>query len=162
MVWAMSIDQIEWLENPVSLTSKQVAEAEAELGIIFPDDYREFILGANLGVPLQSDFVISEARGEFIASIGTFLSLLPSDNYSIKRALEMRQDQLPKGLIPIAESGGGDYVCFDYRTEANPPLCYWYHGRLGLDDEVVYVADNLTEFIAMLREPNDEDESCLD
>lgn len=109
-------------------------------------------------MPVQSDFVISETRGKFVGSIGTFLSLVPEDEYSVQRAIDMRREQLPEGLVPIAESGGSDYLCFDFRNVTIPKLCYWHHGRIGLVDEVTVVADSLTEFGSMLTEPGDDEE----
>jgi|LakMenEpi03Aug12_release.lakeMendotaPanAssembly.Ray.scaffolds.fasta_scaffold30667_3 hypothetical protein len=63
----------------------------------------------------------------------------------------------PKGLIPFAPDGGGNYVCFDYRhCKENPPIVFWHHGfEEGKD--VFYLADSFEEFISGLKSEGEID-----
>lgn len=61
------------------------------------------------------------------------------------------------GLIPFGDNGGGDMICFDYRTNRatdNPPVVIWNHD-MGLEYRVVFIAKNFEEFVNMLYEPVD-------
>ena len=57
----------------------------------------------------------------------------------------------PKGLIPFAVDGGGNYTCFDYRNcRQDPHIVFWHHGfEEGKD--VFYLADSFEEFINGLK-----------
>lgn len=62
------------------------------------------------------------------------------------------------GLIPFGDNGGGDMICFDYRTNRttdDPPIVIWNHD-MGLEHRVVFIANNFEEFVNMLHEPEDE------
>jgi hypothetical protein len=52
---------------------------------------------------------------------------------------------LPQGVIPIADDGGGDFVCFRY-TAAQPSVVYWHHGGRS----VVPLSDSFSGFLEML------------
>jgi hypothetical protein len=56
----------------------------------------------------------------------------------------------PKGLIPFAPDGGGNYICFDYRKcKENPPIVFWHH-EVEENEGVFYLSDSFDEFIDSL------------
>ena len=62
-----------------------------------------------------------------------------------------------KWLIPFGDNGGGDLICFDYRsdhTTNNPPIAIWNH-YLEFKHRTVFIANNFEEFINMLHLPPD-------
>ena len=55
-------------------------------------------------------------------------------------------------VIPIADDGGGDFVCLDYRDGGtDPAVCYFQH-ELG---ELTPLAASFSDFCTMLWEPAD-------
>jgi hypothetical protein len=60
-----------------------------------------------------------------------------------------------KKLIPFGETGGGDFICFDYRNHDgdNPPIVLWIHDIP--EKRISFIANNFEEFINMLHEPED-------
>ena len=59
--------------------------------------------------------------------------------------------QLPERLFPIAEDGGGDLLCLDFRGgSAAPPVVYWSH-EVGGAEGVVPVADGFTQLVSLLE-----------
>jgi hypothetical protein len=60
--------------------------------------------------------------------------------------------QLPKGIIPIADDGGGDFICFDFRSsETSPKVVYWHHEKKK-EKSITYLCETFTDFIDMLKE----------
>ncbi len=61
--------------------------------------------------------------------------------------------------MPFTEDGGGNHVCFDYRSDRNnPPIVFWHHERRGLDNEVSFVAKTFSDFVELLHEPDDDED----
>ena len=150
----MSVRQLEWFDNPASCTEVEIVSVESELGVIFPSDYRDFLLIGAGGSPVETDFRLQDSRGRGDASIGVFLS--PDEGeYGILPTIRMVGERALSGLIPIAESGGGDFVCLDYRQSNVPTISYWYQGRHGESDEVIAVCETFENFLGMLHAPND-------
>ncbi len=61
----------------------------------------------------------------------------------------------PENLVAFGENGGGDLMCFDYRSNPyinNPPIVYWIMGR-EIGKDISFLANNFTKFLAMLKEP---------
>ena len=65
--------------------------------------------------------------------------------------IESPPEFFPKGLIPFAPDGGGNYLCFDYRNcRENPPIVYWDHG-IEENEGIFFLADSFEEFINSLK-----------
>lgn len=64
------------------------------------------------------------------------------------------EDNVGMQLIPIVTLFGGDFLCLNYvENTENPSICIWYHEEsYELDPDVEFVANNFTEFLAMLYE----------
>ncbi|MDR1488613.1 MAG: SMI1/KNR4 family protein [Holosporales bacterium] len=58
-------------------------------------------------------------------------------------------------LIPFGDTGGGDFICFDYRNHDgdNPPIILWTHDVYDNSKRISFIANNFEEFINMLHEP---------
>jgi hypothetical protein len=66
----------------------------------------------------------------------------------------LSDDQLPEGLVPFADDGGGDYMCLDYRNKPEAPgVVYWAHER-GKHDSVFPLANSFSEFLDILQPPS--------
>jgi hypothetical protein len=66
----------------------------------------------------------------------------------------------PQNLLAFGSNGGGNCICFDYRSDQktnNPPVVYWNHGA-DEEKDVSFVANNFEEFIKMLKEPEGKEE----
>jgi hypothetical protein len=146
------ISQPTWFSTPVHCNEEAIRNVEQRLGVTLPQDYREFLATGGGGAPNETDFIINEPRGPFDASVGIFLSAA-DDRYGILTTLTLVEPRRITGLVPIAEGGGGDLVCLDYRNGSVPVMAYWHHGRCGLDDEVVAFCDSFAEFLNLLRRP---------
>jgi cell wall assembly regulator SMI1 len=141
----------EWCDPPID--DARVDEVESVLGVRFPADFRECAKHCHGGAPTRRTFKFQDANGEMGSCLAVLLSFTPDKAENILDTHEMLADQLPAGLIPFAEDGGGDYMCFDYNGAAgshSPGVVYWH--RAGLPgNEVSTLSASFSNFLDMLR-----------
>ncbi|MDY0943417.1 SMI1/KNR4 family protein [Priestia megaterium] len=147
---------IEWLFcSEQEATLKDVVEVEKKFGIKFPIDYIDCILENHEGYPSLNAFDYGKVKG------AAFNHLLSFNQQEIDYLVQVREnikDRLIDRVYPFADTPGGDYLCFDYRTnEENPPIVYWDHELAYEDPEegVFFVANTFTELLSKLY--NDEE-----
>jgi SMI1 / KNR4 family (SUKH-1) len=133
----------------------EIGEVEAELSIKFPDDYKECVRVCAGGYPKNSNFTFTDQRyGVMQGCLGAMLSFDKDDPENFLETYRELSEQLPEGLVPFADDGGGDFICFDYRTTEKPnapSVVYWHHER-NAADSLTHLCDSFTAFIKMLRE----------
>lgn len=138
---------LEWRNCKRPATEEQIRGVERELKISFPLDFRECLAACQGGTPRKNAFLIADPRiGSFVSGIGAMLNLKDRDADAILSAIRGLGAQLPKGLIPFADDGGGDLVCLDYRDRPEEPsIVYWQR-----DGDIVPLAHTFTGFIEIL------------
>ena len=144
-------------------TDALLQEREVAWRVKLPDDYKEFIKRKNGFRPSKNLFSLTNRS--FL--IERFLSILentkdnPLGMYDIDvvmsqldERLFVHEDILGFELIPIAALFGGDFVCLNYVEDSeNPSICIWYHEEsYELEPAIEFLANNFTEFLAMLYE----------
>src|SRR5262245_31256812 len=126
--------------------------AELLFGITFPADYRECVRVNHGGHPEQRNFTVRGVSASWGSCLAVLLSLdwrRPESVWSVLANLAVDR-QLPDGLFPIAEDGGGDLLCLDFRrSPAAPLVVYWSHG-IGGEEGVFPIAGNFTELLSLL------------
>lgn len=145
---------IEWQNAPAdSLPEHILRGAEIMFGVTFPTDYRECVRVNHGGHPEPRNFTVRGAAGTWGSCLAVLLSLdwrRPENVWSALATLAV-DGQLPDALFPIAEDGGGDFLCLDYRGGlATPPLVYWSH-EVGGEEGVFPVACSFDELLSLLR-----------
>lgn len=80
-------------------SEEAIADAERRLGVCFPAEYREFLATHGSGI----------VDGVEIFGLGGPKGGMPDLDF-VLAGLERRGFVRPRGLIPIAEVGNGDYV----------------------------------------------------
>ncbi len=154
--------ELTWFDELGPVDDAVIHGIERALGVIFPDDYRAFSRRHQGGYPMQTDFRLSDPRKSVVA-VGRFLSMVPESGPSfIVEAQRLHSDQLPEGVILVAEGPGGDYVALDYRSTHGAEVVYWHHERAGEPDEFTPVSKTFASFLDLLYEPDVEAESELD
>ena len=142
-------------------TDALLHEREVVWRVKLPDDYKEFIKKENGLIPSKRYFHF----GNNEKVIEHFLAILAISGEKAEEAydigvvstqLEGRivfdEDYVGMQLIPIAALFGGDFVCLNYIEDPkNPSICIWYHEEsYELEPAIEFVANNFTEFLAML------------
>ena len=142
-------------------TDALLQEREVAWKVQLPEDYKKFIKNENGLIPSKRYFHF----GNNEKVIDRFLAILAisgekaEEDYDIgvvSTQLEGRfvfdEDYVGMQLIPIAALFGGDFLCLNYAEEAeHPSICIWYHEEsYELEPAIEFVANNFTEFLAML------------
>lgn len=142
-------------------TDALLHEREVAWRVKLPDDYKEFIKKENGIIPSKRYFHF----GNNEKVIDRFLSILAISGEKAEVAydigvvstqLEGRivfdEDNVGMQLIPIAALYGGDFLCLNYVEDPdNPNICIWYHEEsYELEPAIEFLANNFTEFLAML------------
>ena len=144
-------------------TDALLQEREVAWRVKLPDDYKELIMRKN-GFRLSKN-LYSVTNRSFL--IERFLCILentkdnPLGMYDIDvvmsqldERLFVHEDILGFELIPIAALFGGDFVCLNYVEDSEKPsICIWYHEEsYELEPAIEFLANNFTEFLAMLQD----------
>ena len=144
-------------------TDVQLQEREVVWKVKLPDDYKEFIKKENGVIPSKRYFHFRHNE----KVIDRFLAILAVSGEKVEEAydigvvstqLEGRivfdEDSVGMKLIPIAALFGGDFLCLNYVEDPeHPSICIWYHEEsYELEPAIEFVANNFTEFLAMLQD----------
>jgi hypothetical protein len=130
-----------------------IAQTELRLGIVFPMEYKQFLLSSNGGKPIPDVFDVP-GWTHVGGTVNRFLGI--HDVYFAKR--------LPPGIIPIATESCGNLVCLGITGKRRGKIYFWdhedefdEHGEGRQDYGNVYlVADSLDKFLDKLYELKDE------
>ncbi|HPS80001.1 MAG TPA: SMI1/KNR4 family protein [Thermoanaerobaculaceae bacterium] len=123
------------------------ATAERVFCVRLPDDYRECARLCHGGQPTENAFAFDDPEiGRMESCLGVLLSFSQDDPENIFEAYESLRASLPGGAIPIADDGGGDFVCLDYGHGSPPSIGYWHHG----ENSLVPLASSFSGFLSML------------
>jgi hypothetical protein len=139
------------------VSDDQISGAERLLCVKFPSGYRAVAkrYGGSYG---DVDFLVNRpSAGCDRCGFGLILSLLPESPDSVYSVMACwREHELSLKLVPIAEDGGGNYLCLDYRKREEPEIAFYYHELPGADG-IIYVCQTFDEFLTRLVEPVDSD-----
>jgi hypothetical protein len=147
----MNWQDLTWRHCGTPIDDSRIEEVEQVLGITFPDDFRECIKQCHKGSPSRQDFRVPSPAGEFGSCLGFLISFDRDDEDRIELICEDLED-IPNGIIPFAEDGGGDFICFDYNNPNNdgsPSVLYWH--RAGLPgNEFCALSTSFSGFLELL------------
>ena len=136
-------------------TGASVHELENRLGKELPDEYREFLLSTNGGVPQEQNLAKPSHIGIIVNG---FFSLDLADNdLSMDYALTTWTGRYPDGYLPIARCKGSNLLLLDLRDASAGRVVYWDHEGEADDDEpprddnLTDVADTFSELLTMLE-----------
>ena len=96
-------------ERPIS--NLELSEIEKKINVILPEDYKEFILKVNVGIPKEQylSFFIDDLNEEVI--LGTMLGISENKNFSLTDWNSEYQMELPyDSFVFGTEYGGGLFV----------------------------------------------------
>ena len=136
-----------------TINDDQIDGAEQLLAVEFPASYRALVKNYGGGSG-EVDFLVDRPSGGFDrCSIGLLLSLLPQSRNSVYQIMSTWEEHgLSARLIPIAEDGGGNYLCLDYRHGNEASVVFYFHELLG-DEGIIEVCPTFDDFLPQLVEP---------
>ena len=120
-----------------------IESVEHRLQITLPEDYKQFVLKYDGGYP--NHFKV-DGKVEIFNNL---ISLDEKEYDNIYEFLEDLQDRIGDQLIPFAEDGFGNLLCFDY--SANKNIVFWDHEK-NYDDfkESTFVCFSFSNLIGNL------------
>lgn len=148
---------IEWLDCKGTVDIERINFIEKTIGHKFPMSFIDTIKTCDAGTPIKSDFAYFDenVKRKRQSGIGAFLFLNESDDCDFLETFLNPPEFFPSGLIAFADTGGGDFICFDYRNDTNsidPPIVFWSH-EADIGKDVSFLAANFNEFLSILEEP---------
>lgn len=138
------------------LDELQIQAIEDTLGVTLPKDYRQFLLGCNIGVPEKNQVITAGVT----TSVHVFFGV--SDNRLhdlVKKNQETYFGRLPAGVLAIAACAGGNLICLQLETGA---VFFWDHEEEASPDEPTYenmemIAPSFDRFLNAIEPFNPED-----
>ncbi|WP_039455474.1 SMI1/KNR4 family protein [Candidatus Jidaibacter acanthamoebae] len=158
--------EVEECKNPI--TVDEILAAEETIGAKLPSDYVEHLLKYNGGHPDKDCYPLLEAipyynritkaeAKSFSAEIAWFYAIHDGEYSNLLREYKFDGDRLPKGLIAIGKSSGGNLICISVGLRNYGKVYFWDHKgcvRLGEEepwwDNVFLIANSFTDFINSL------------
>lgn len=145
---------IEESEKPLTLEGLEAAEQR--LQVVFPAEFREFLLKHNGGRPRPNTFEFIDTNGESSNSlIDFFLAIFDGniDNLEIEYRARVAEDRLLPHLVPIANDPFGNLICLSVRGEDQGKVYFWDHEiepETAGYENMSLIADSFTEFLNKL------------
>jgi hypothetical protein len=142
---------------PVS--AADVQRYEQRLGVTFPEDYRNFLLTTNGGIPTPSRFDVPDedyyVRLNFLYAIKNEHAI--SDLvYELEDLTSRMSGKLPDGFIVIGHDPGDSKFLLGTRGEHASQVWYWDSERLMSStspaQNTYWLADSFTDFLSGLHE----------
>lgn len=137
-------------------TLSDIRDLEQRLNVRFPEYYTAFAL--KFAGSVEPDRCSFEVPGGFTGYFGILFDVLPGEaetehiGFEVPRLWFRRA--LPHKVVPIIRGGGGDKVCLDCRGR-NASVVFYESGVCPENDDIVPLANSFTEFLEMLRKPDD-------
>ncbi|AIC93163.1 SMI1/KNR4 family protein [Shouchella lehensis] len=133
--------------NGPKLSTKQIELFEQSHKLCLPDSYRRFMLKWNGGWPTPNLFLVFQKQGTSV--LNEFASL-----DDLEDLLDIYEDRLPKGFIPIGDDPGGNVICLATLSPENGSLFFWDHEEEtddpNLRTNVYHLSDSIDEFLEKL------------
>ena len=135
---------MKWLNSKDS-SIDTIESVEYRLQITLPDDYKQFVLKYDGGYPSPNHFKV-DGKVEIFNNL---ISLDENEYDNIYEILEDLQDRLSDQLIPFAEDGFGNLLCFDF--SADKTIVFWDHEK-NYDDfkETTFICSSFSSLIENL------------
>lgn len=127
-----------------------LTEFEQQNGIKLPDEYRRFLLEYQGGNPEQYIFDFKHHNGrQDGAAICYFLGFYEDHSASLVVTYHGYQGHILHDLFPIAFDYGDNLICIGIGEDNFGKIYFWDHDG---ETDVYFVANSITEFLALLHE----------
>jgi hypothetical protein len=137
-------------EGGPPLRDADVDAFEAKYGLELPSSFRAFLLATNGGRPERDLFALRGLPGNPVGRIHFFFGLNDAvESCNLDWNLDVFQDRIPAGLIPIATTEGADKVCLSVDGMNIGRVFYW-DAHAGMDS-VHLLAEDLNTFVTSLQ-----------
>lgn len=143
-------------ESERLLTLEELAAAEQRLKVVFPTDFREFLLKHNGGRPTPNRFLFKDHEGKDSSSLVHFFHAIYDgriDNLEMKYQFLVSEGRLLPKMAPIANDPFGNLICLSVAGEDLGNVYFWDHEiepETAGYENMSLIADSFTEFLNKL------------
>jgi hypothetical protein len=168
---------VRWSGCGAPVSEQRIADVQRRFGVRFPPAFLEWVRACDGGCPgdLSYKVRLTGYEGPLTFDVGrlvTFREPMPLDLRKRLRQDHALWDDLPftpwisieeycddppegltPGLVPFADEGSGNLLCFDWRrnrSDLDPPVVFWAHDWID-EDPVVVLANNFEAFVELLE-----------
>ncbi len=144
-----------------NVTEDELTAFENSLGHRLPEDYRQFLLKHNGGFSNVSAFRYKEADYWQDGGVHRFLGISENhDRHSLQKHIALFQSykETPPDLMPIADTGVGNFILLSIFGPDKGKVFYWNHEIDPVYGNIFFIAESFTKFLAKLFEWDDEDD----
>lgn len=139
--------------DPRPVATEAVDRLELRLGVQLPGAFRTLLTKVSNGGAVEPLAMVSDLRVGVVAVLGAERS----DGLDIEeRIVQVSDDRLSGGLIPIIDAEGGNLVCLSTRSSDFGTVWFWDHERASEGAAVSLLATSFEEFVDELT-PLDDD-----
>lgn len=146
----------EWYSQDANLDNLEAISAfEKEHNLRLPQEYIDLVRFRDGGL-LEKDlfFYMDRGKRQIRNCVADFLCWQKEtlgEGECLIHEVNNPPEFFPKGLIPFAPDGGGNYICFDYRKrKENPPIVFWHH-EVEENEGIYPLANSFEEFVNSLK-----------
>jgi hypothetical protein len=121
-----------------------VRALEHRYGTCLPHAYRDFLLARNGGRPERDLFRVPGCMANPVARVHFFFGINdPVESCNLAWNIDVFEERLPRGMIPVGTTEGADKICLALDSGA---IVYWD----GYEDVVFPVSGSFEDFMASL------------
>ena len=118
------------------ISEQEIQQTEAQLKIMFPQSYREFLLSINGGFPEPNGFNVNKGDPNFIDYFyGINLDGKQLTLNLVNEIKDFRGIEAPDNYIPIAGNDSGDKYCLSILGEDLGSVYFWEHDNYYYDPD---------------------------
>lgn len=137
-----------------NLTDERIAEVESCLEIIFPTDYKQFLLQHNGGYPEPGTFTIGHGPEE--SQISYFFSIQEDETSNLLEMIKLTKGQIPRNMLPVAYDDVGNLILLGVSGDQTGQVYFWDHEQENGNDRnngkasLSFLADSFKSFLESL------------
>jgi hypothetical protein len=141
-----------------------ITEVSKKIKFNLPEKYTSLLEDNKIdgGRPEKYEFVVRLPNGRnFISCMGGFSFFSPEIKSNIFNKYLVKPEAFPDYVLIFADTGFGDYICFDYRNDPqtnNPPVVYWAHEFTDTNEGIVPLAKDFESFLEILMSEEEADQ----
>ena len=149
--------------RPGTLPEHILRVLEKYWNINFPEDYREFLLKNNGGIPEKDCFSFKEREDG--SDLRCFLGIYPDQHSNLLDFLKIYKDRILDYMFPIGYDSAGNLILISVKNSDRGKIYFWDHeleadmdrGEVADYSNLTLIADSFDEFINSLYDYEDEE-----
>ena len=138
-------------------SNEDVKSFEQEHDFVLPEDYKNFLVTFNGGRPEKDTraFTFKKEDGTVSDSlVGWFNGLIDGDEYSLEEEIDIYDERIPAGMLPIASDPFGNAILIGVSSDDVSGVWFWDHEiePESINDSGIYkIAESFDQFLAILQ-----------